>query len=137
MKIFREIILTIIPSIAVILILVGIVLYNFNPTASSIPEVPEYFTSSEVDTVINQSNTEDKKEILKTYSVSQSQLNTYEQVNSYIPGKAHPFSTYSSISTDVDVNGDGVVDEKDEEEEEQLVEESESYSNASTSTNSK
>lgn len=133
MKIFREIMLTILPSLAMILLIVGIVLYNFNPTTASLPEVPVYTTSSEVSAEINTSGIEDEKEIIQTYSVTQSQLDTYEQASSYIPGKAHPFSTYVSSSNDVDVNGDGVIDEQDTQAEEDSKYSDDSYtSNDST-----
>lgn len=116
MKIFREIILTIIPSLAVILIVVGLVNYTYKPSEAEIPATPVYEQNQDVKAVINQTELIEEKEIVQTYSVSQTQLNNYEQANSYIPGKINPFSTYETTQDYVDTNGDGVIDSQDEEE---------------------
>lgn len=76
--------------IAIILIL-GILFYDYIPTNRVIPTKEAYSTPENVKVEINEQITEiEKTEI--SYEITDSDLNIYKQTSSYKPGKKDPFS---------------------------------------------
>lgn len=87
--ILREIIIILLLCLAILLIL-GILLYEYIPIAKVIPEEVTYATPEEIQKEITE---EDKVEpVTYTYEVKADDLNDYKKIQEYRPGKANPFS---------------------------------------------
>ena len=94
-KIIKELIIALLLCLAIILVL-GIVLYNYNPSSKTLPDKVEYTTSQTVKEYINDNQGVDEDKIVMTYSVDSTDLNNYRRVHSYVPGKNNPFSSYKN-----------------------------------------
>lgn len=82
---------------AAIVLLLGILFYDYNPTSKSIPKTVEpYKLSEEVQNEIGHDFESDSENIIKTYKIDASDLNSYEQIDEYNSGKINPFDGYSS-----------------------------------------
>lgn len=87
--ILREIIIILLLCLAILLIL-GILLYEYIPIAKVIPEEVTYATPEEIQKEITE---EDKVEpVTYTYEVKADDLDDYKKIQEYRPGKANPFS---------------------------------------------
>lgn len=93
-NIMKEIIIVLLLALAIILIL-GILLYEYVPSNKIIPEQISYITpekakeeiaSMEVESGILDGN------IIPPYTISATDLKNYEKVKEYVPGKKNPFS---------------------------------------------
>lgn len=93
-KVIKEIIIILLLCLAIILVL-GVLLYEYVPINKIIPEAVSYTTPEDISEEIN-------KEVdpipIMTYSTNSTDLNNYERINTYVPGKPNPFSDYSSTS---------------------------------------
>lgn len=89
-SVIKEIFIILLLSIAILLIL-GILFYDYIPINKVVPEKEAYTTPEEVKNEINEEITESDK-IEVTYEVTDSDLNVYEQTGSYSEGKANPFA---------------------------------------------
>ncbi len=89
-SVIKEIFIILLLSIAILLIL-GILFYEYIPINRIIPEREAYVTPNEVKEEIDETITETEK-VEVTYEVTDSDLNIYQQSGSYIEGKANPFS---------------------------------------------
>ena len=92
-SVLKEIFIILLLSIAILLIL-GILFYDYIPINSYIPEREAYTTPNNVLEEINEAITETEK-IEVTYEVTDSDLNIYKQSGSYTEGKANPFALES------------------------------------------
>lgn len=78
-----------------ILLILGILFYDYIPTNKLIPTKEAYSTPENVKTEINEQITElEKTEI--SYEITDADLNIYKQSSSYKPGKSNPFALTSS-----------------------------------------
>lgn len=93
--IIKEIIIVLLLCLAIILIL-GVILYNYVPTNKLVPEQIEYTTSKDVKEMLKSADGVDEEKVVMTYTLGQSDLNNYQRINEYKPGKANPFSTYQT-----------------------------------------
>lgn len=101
-SIIKEIIIMLLLCVAILLIL-GILFYDYIPTNKVIPAKEAYSTPENVKTEIEEEITEvEKTEI--SYEITDSDLNIYKESSSYKPGKSNPFALQSS-SSNVEVNG--------------------------------
>ena len=96
--IVKEILITLLLCAAILLIL-GIVFYDYNPLSKIIPNRIAYTTPNEVKSEID---SPDEKNILDdtfdvTYSIDNADLQKYKKSKRYVPGKENPFS-------DLDIN---------------------------------
>ena len=91
--IIKELIIAMLLCLAIILIL-GILLYEYVPIAKTIPNTVSYTTPEEVKQELLTADSIDENKVILTYEVDSTDLNNYKQVNDYKPGKANPFSTY-------------------------------------------
>ena len=89
-SVFKEIFIILLLSIAILLIL-GILFYDYIPINKVIPEKEAYVTPENVKNEIDETISESEK-IEVTYEVTDSDLNIYKQSGSYTEGKANPFS---------------------------------------------
>ena len=109
--IFKEITIILLLLISILLIL-GIIFYDYVPILKILPEKPVYTTSQEVSEVISSENVKEET-VVMTYSVDSTDLNNYQRVQDYVPGKANPFAGSSSEgqTTDKeDIDGDNTND---------------------------
>jgi len=110
-SIIKESFIMLLLIIAIILVL-GIILYDYNPGTQIIPsEVAEYTLpqgmQEELDATIKEA---EKQNIIKTYKVDSSDLKEYERTNDYEKGKVNPFEALpnevveNNTSTEVNNN---------------------------------
>lgn len=106
--VFKEIILGLLLILAIILVL-GILLYRYVPIAKTMPSQVSYSTPSETKTELAETEDIDESQIVMTYTVNSSDLNNYQRIQDYKPGKANPFASYEEDITSSN-NEDGAVD---------------------------
>lgn len=94
-KVIKELIISLLLCLAIILLL-GILLYEYVPMAKTLPNPVSYRTPDNVKEELAQSENIDKEEIIMTYEVDSNDLNNYKRIRDYKPGKADPFSTYET-----------------------------------------
>lgn len=112
--VFKEIFIMLLLCIAIILIL-GILFYDYIPVNRIIPTKEAYSTPEYVKVEINEQITEmEKTEI--SYEITDSDLNIYKQTSSYKPGKKDPFSLAAESTTAENSTANNTNDKgKDEE----------------------
>ncbi len=96
-KVIKEIIISLLLCLAIILLL-GILLYDYVPMAKTIPNPVSYTTPDNVKQELANSDTVDEEKIIMTYEVDSTDLNNYKRIQDYKPGKANPFSSYETSS---------------------------------------
>ena len=92
-NIVKEIIIVLLLCLAIILVL-GILLYEYAPMSKTIPNPVSYTTPEEIQQELATSADVDESQIIMTYEIDATDLNNYERINDYQPGKANPFSSY-------------------------------------------
>lgn len=97
-KVIKEIIIMLLLVLAIILIL-GVLLYEYVPSNKIIPDEVAYTTPEAVQEELSKSENVDNDEVILTYSVDSTDLDNYERINTYVPGKPNPFSPYNETST--------------------------------------
>ena len=106
-KILKEVGIALLLCLAIILLL-GVVLYEFIPNNKVLPEKVAYVTPENVKEEINKSEGVDESSVVLTYQIDANDLNNYKRINDYVPGKPNPFSSYkSSTSGNVQNSGSG------------------------------
>ena len=94
-SIIKEVFIMLLLCIAIVLIL-GILFYDYIPTNRVIPTKEAYATPNDVKEEINEQITEiEKTEI--SYEITDADLNIYKQTSSYRPGKKDPFSLTETL----------------------------------------
>ena len=99
--IIKEIIIVLLMIIALILI-VGLIFYQYVPFAKKIPEEISYKTPSNVKEALQAAGAVDEDKVILTYELDQTDLNNYQRINEYKPGKPNPFSSYEKEVVDDD-----------------------------------
>lgn len=94
-SIIKEIIIILLLCLAIIVVL-GLLLYDYVPMAKVVPEPVLYTTPEDVKEELVQAGEVDDNQVIMTYEVNSSDLNNYEKIKNYNPGKANPFSSYQS-----------------------------------------
>lgn len=102
-SIIKEIIIILLLCLAIIVVL-GLLLYDYVPMAKVVPEPVSYTTPEDVKEELVQAGEVDDNQVIMTYEVNSSDLNNYEKIKNYNPGKANPFSSYQSQTNE---NGNG------------------------------
>lgn len=97
-NVIKEMIIILLLCLAIILVL-GLILYEYVPTGKIIPEEVSYTTPSEIKEEINKGENVEDEQVILTYSVDSTDLRNYERINTYVPGKTNPFSSYDTSST--------------------------------------
>ncbi len=95
-KVFKEVIIAMLLCLAIILVL-GVVLYSYVPANKTLPDKVAYTTPENVEDELTTSSGADTDEIVLTYEVDNSDMNNYENVNSYNPGKSNPFTRFLEL----------------------------------------
>lgn len=107
-SVIKEIFIILLLSIAILLIL-GILFYEYIPINKVVPEKEAYTTPEEVKNEINEAITESEK-IEVTYEVTDADLNIYKQSGSYSEGKVNPFALESTTEENNTNEENGVKD---------------------------
>lgn len=99
-SIIKEVCIIILLIIAIVLIL-GIVFYDYNPTNKKVPnEAEAYVLSEEMQEELNETiKATETQNIVKVYQVDKSDLTGYEKSKDYDKGKRNPFE---KMPTEVD-----------------------------------
>jgi len=92
-NIVKEIIILLLISLAILLIL-GIILYDYMPNNKIIPEVKEYQKSAEMKEALLNAKAEEGTKVVLTYEITDSDLKMYARTNEYVAGKSNPFEEY-------------------------------------------
>ncbi len=98
-SIIKEVFIMLLLCIAILLIL-GILFYDYIPTNKVIPEKEAYSTPNDVKEEINEQITEIEKTVI-SYEITDSDLNIYKKSSDYKPGKPDPFSLVETTSGSV------------------------------------
>lgn len=106
-KIIKEIIIMLLICLISMLVL-AIVLYDYIPNRKVVAEIAQYETPKEIETQLSDDIDSEEKEVVLTYKVTSSDLNTFESKNEYTPGKANPFSA-TVKSVDDDDNNQNII----------------------------
>ena len=94
-SIIKELIIVLLLCLAIILVL-GILLYEYVPVSKTIPNEVSYNTPEEVKEELLTSSDVDENQIVMTYEIDSTDLNNYKKIQNYKPGKANPFSSYET-----------------------------------------
>ena len=106
-NIIKEIIIMLLLCLAIILVL-GVLLYEYVPSNKVIPDEVSYTTPENIKEELSKSDGVDDEQVILTYSIDATDLNNYERINTYVAGKPNPFSSYdtsSSSGEDTEQNG--------------------------------
>ena len=97
-KVIKEIIIVLLLCLAIILLL-GLLLYDYVPMAKVVPEPVSYVTPEEVQEELLSAGGVDESQIVMTYQIDSTDLNNYKRIQNYKPGKTNPFSSYETGTT--------------------------------------
>ena len=92
-SIIKEIIIMLLLTLAIIIVL-GLVLYEYVPMSKVVPEPVSYTTPEDVKEELIEASGVDESEVIMTYEIDSTDLNNYRRTSNYNPGKANPFSSY-------------------------------------------
>lgn len=98
-SVFKEIIIFLLLCLAIILVL-GILLYEYIPMSKTVPNPVSYVTPEEVQEELASMDDINEDQVIMTYEVDSTDLNNYRRVNDYQPGKANPFADTTTTGTD-------------------------------------
>ena len=97
-NVINEMIIILLLCLAIILLL-GILLYEYVPITRAIPNTVSYTTPEKVKKELATIEGVDESKIIMTYEVDSTDLNNYRNIQDYKPGKANPFSSYEATGT--------------------------------------
>ena len=103
-NVIKEIIIVLLLALAIILIL-GVLLYEFVPANKIIPETISYTTPANVQTELQTDEKIDESEVVVTYRIDSTDLNNYKKTQEYVPGKKNPFESINTTTETTDNNG--------------------------------
>lgn len=97
-KVFKEIIIILLLTLAIILLL-GVLLYDYVPMNKVIPEKVTYTASDEVKEISTEINKKDEEIPITSYTVTSTDLKNYKKVNDYTAGRKNPFAAVEIIES--------------------------------------
>jgi len=106
--IIKEIIIMLLLCLAIILLL-GILLYDYVPMNKTVPTQVAYSTPEEVKQELLESEGLDESRIIMTYEIDSTDLNNYRRIQDYKPGKSNPFSSYQIQTTNTNTTGNSTT----------------------------
>lgn len=89
-NIIKEIIIILLLTLAIILIL-GVLLYEYIPSNKIIPEKISYITPDNAKEALQTDPSVDDAQVVVTYQIDSTDLNNYQKIREYVPGKKNPF----------------------------------------------
>lgn len=90
--IIKEIIIVLLLALAIILVL-GVLLYEYVPSNKIVPEKISYTTPERVATELLTDTNVDDTEVIITYQIDSTDLRNYQRIQEYVPGKKNPFES--------------------------------------------
>lgn len=108
--VLKEIIITLLLCIAILLVL-GIIFYDYNPLNKVVPDKIAYTTPENIKNELQENEVEDFSEssVNIVYSIQGSDLNVYKKSNSYVSGKKNPFA---ALADEVEETTNGQTENK-------------------------
>lgn len=107
-NIIKEIIIILLMTLAIILIL-GVILYDYVPANKIVPEEVSYSPPEALEQELNDNTNDMTSGDLPTYTITDNELSNYKKIQEYVPGKKNPFASIAtndtSNTTGNDVNG--------------------------------
>lgn len=97
-NILKEVIIILLLLVAIVLVL-GIFLYDYIPTSKIVPTIETYQVPENIKNELKENINENEVQTVVTYEIDQSDLKNYEKGKDYVKGKANPFESYSSQTT--------------------------------------
>ena len=97
-NIIKEIIIILLLTLAIILVL-GVLLYEYVPANKIIPEKVSYTTPEEAKTELETDVNEQEEELCVDYHIDSTQLNNYKKIQEYVPGRKNPFGEVGTEET--------------------------------------
>ena len=97
-NVLKVIIIILLLTLAIILIL-GVLLYDYVPMNKVVPETITYTASEETKKALEEKAEIEQDEVILTYEVTSTDLNNYKQTSDYKAGRKNPFSDVISSST--------------------------------------
>lgn len=98
-SIFKEVIIFLLLLVAIALIL-GILFYNYIPSNKTVPvALKQYQLSEEAQEELKETMSQTSENIVKTYSIGDTDLSVYETTKDYNKGKVNPFEDYTTGTT--------------------------------------
>lgn len=99
-KTIKEIIIMLLVCLVTMLVL-AIALYQYIPNRKAVPEIVTYVATEDVQDLLEDDidTRSDDDNVILTYEVTSSDLNNYQRINAYVPGKSNPFAAYSGTPT--------------------------------------
>ena len=107
-KIIKETIIVLLLTLAIILVL-GVLLYEYVPANKIIPEKVSYTTPEEAKTELEADVNENNEELYIDYHIDSAQIKNYQKIQEYVPGRKNPFGTLDN--TDNIKNSTGVTNQ--------------------------
>lgn len=102
-KTIKEIIIILLITLAIILIL-GVLLYEYVPNNKVIPEKVSYTTPDNIKEELAKEDAEENSTPIYVYSLEPTDINNYRRIDSYVPGKVNPFSSYENPVENLEEN---------------------------------
>lgn len=97
-NIIKEIIIVLLLTLAIILIL-GVLLYEYVPANKIIPEKVSYTTPENAKTELQTDTNVDDTQVVVTYQIDSTDLSNYRKIQEYVPGKKNPFESIEKKET--------------------------------------
>lgn len=97
-NIIKEIIIILLLTLAIILVL-GVLLYEYVPANKIIPEKVSYTTPEEVKTELETDVSESDEELYIDYHIDATQIRNYQKIQEYVPGRKNPFGEIGNEET--------------------------------------
>lgn len=108
----KDIFISILIVICIALI-ISVIFYDKISITKVVPESEQYQLSEEMQEGLNDSYTEDSKEIVTTYYIDAADLKKYEQTKEYNKGKKNPFAVESEDIQDANLINNNNIDSND------------------------
>lgn len=89
--VFKEVIVILLLCLAIILLL-GVVLYEFVPMNKVVPQEVKYSATEETKQALEEKKAADSESVILTYEVSATDLSNYKKANDYVAGRKDPFA---------------------------------------------
>lgn len=105
-KIVKEIIIILL-VILVSMLIFAVLLYDYIPNRIQSKETVTYTATDSVKTMLQDSVAKETENIILTYEVTGTDLNSYEKAKEYVPGKQNPFAEYKAPVDEEREEGEG------------------------------
>ena len=119
--------------IAAIMLVLGVILYDYIPTSKVVPTTIAYETPENLKAELEDELIEDTSEVIITYEIDSADLKVYQNTSSYVPGKQNPFEAYSEqTNPNTDAQGNGTTSQTGESSSSGTVSDKEYFNNNKT-----